>query len=328
MSQRSDIDRLLRHWMDDGPTRMPDRIVDVVADRISVQRQRRTWRLLRRLPMNQLFKLGAAAAAALVIAVVGWNLLPGRTGPASTPSPTPTPTLAPSPTPFACEDDLAGCAGALAAGDHQSAHFVPAFEYRTPAGWENRIDIETIFALTPFDTTADRILVWSDIRPAEATSECTIAAKADADTSVTGWMTYLMTNPGLIASNAHEAPMNGSIVQVVDLQRNPAWTSPCIQSQGLEDVPIIKVQPSSPGDGYGLNPGARLRAYVVGLGNQTALVTLYSYEPGEAALAAAVATGESIVTTFRWACNSDAGPGPCWGPPDASGNPATPPPTP
>ena len=328
MNQRSDIDRLLRHWMDDGPTRMPDRIVDVVADRISVQRQRRPWRLFRRLPMNQLFKLGAAAAAALVIAVVAWDLLPGRTGPASTPSPTPTPTLAPSPTPFACEDDLAGCAGALAAGDHQSAHFVPAFEYRTPAGWENRIDIETIFALTPFDTTADRILVWSDIRPAEATSECTITAKADAVTSVTGWMTYLTTNPGLIASNVHEVAMNGSTAQVVDLQRNPVWTSPCTQSQGLEDVPIIKVQPSSPGDGYGLNPGARLRAYVVGLGNQTVLVTLYSYEPGEAALAAAVATGESIVTTFRWACNSDAGPGPCWGPPDASGNPATPPPTP
>jgi len=328
MSQRSDIDRLLRDWMDDGPSRMPDRIVDVVADRISVQRQRRSWRLLRRLPMNALFKLGAAAAATLVIVVVGWNLLPGRTGPASTPRPTPTPTLAPSPTPFACEDDLAGCAGALAAGDHQSAVFFPAFEYRTPAGWENRIDIETIFALTPIDTTADRILVWSDIRPAEATSECTIAAKADADTSVTGWMAYLTTNPGLIASNVHEVAMNGSTAQVVDLQRNPAWTSPCTQSQGLEDVPIIKVQPSSPGDGYGVNSSVRLRAYVVGLGNQTVLVTLYSYEPGEAALAAAVATGESIVTTFRWACNSDAGPGPCWGPPDASGNPATRPPTP
>lgn len=94
MNQRSDIDRLLRHWMDDGPSVMPDRVIDVVADRISVQRQRRSWRLLRRLPMTQLVKLGAAAAAVLVVAVIGWNLLPGPVGPGSTPAPTPSPTQA------------------------------------------------------------------------------------------------------------------------------------------------------------------------------------------------------------------------------------------
>jgi hypothetical protein len=91
MNQRSDIDRLLRHWMDDGPSTMPDRVVDVVADRISVQRQLRSWRLLRRLPMNPLFKLGAAAAAALVVAVIGWNLLRGPIGPGGEASPTPSP---------------------------------------------------------------------------------------------------------------------------------------------------------------------------------------------------------------------------------------------
>jgi len=93
MNQRSDIDRVLEIWMDDGPSVMPDRIVDVVADRISVQGQRRHWRLLRRLPMTRLLKLGAAAAAVLVIAVVAWNLLPGRPGsvggPNATPSPSP-----------------------------------------------------------------------------------------------------------------------------------------------------------------------------------------------------------------------------------------------
>jgi hypothetical protein len=97
MSQRSDIDRLLRHWMDDGPTRMPDRIVDVVADRISVQRQLRSWRLLRRLSMNPFFKLTAAAAAVLVIAVVGYNLLP-RQPSVGGPGPTPSPTATPAPT--------------------------------------------------------------------------------------------------------------------------------------------------------------------------------------------------------------------------------------
>ncbi|HEX4898176.1 MAG TPA: hypothetical protein VFV53_07405 [Candidatus Limnocylindrales bacterium] len=98
MNQRSDIDRLLRHWMDDGPSTMPDRIVDVVADRISVQRQRRSWRLLRRLPMSPFFKLGAAAAAVLVVAVVAWQLLPGRGGIGANPTPVPTATPTASPT--------------------------------------------------------------------------------------------------------------------------------------------------------------------------------------------------------------------------------------
>ncbi|HEX5588913.1 MAG TPA: hypothetical protein VFX65_01300 [Candidatus Limnocylindrales bacterium] len=90
MSERSDIDRVLRHWMDDGPSTMPDRIVDVVADRISVHPQRRSWRLLRRLPMNPRIKLAAGVAAAVVLAVAGYYLLPrdGGVGVQPTPSPT------------------------------------------------------------------------------------------------------------------------------------------------------------------------------------------------------------------------------------------------
>jgi hypothetical protein len=94
MNQRSDIDRVLRHWMDDGPSTLPDRVVDVVADRISVQHQRRSWRLLRRLTMNPLLKLAAAAAAVLVVAVVAWRFLPGNggVGGEATPNPSPSPT--------------------------------------------------------------------------------------------------------------------------------------------------------------------------------------------------------------------------------------------
>jgi hypothetical protein len=92
MNQRSDLDRVLRNWFDDGPTTMPDRVVDVVAHRISVRPQRRSWRLPRRSPMSPILRWGAAAAAVLVIAVVGYNLLPGNGigGPTTTPTTTPT----------------------------------------------------------------------------------------------------------------------------------------------------------------------------------------------------------------------------------------------
>jgi hypothetical protein len=146
-TERSDLDRALREWFSDGPTTMPDRAVDVIADRIDRQPQRRMWRLPGRPFMNTYAKVALAAAAAVVVAVVGYNLLP-RTGPGPggvpSPSPVPTPTaaaIAPSPTAPQCEDLLPGCAGVLEAGAHVTAAFEPTFTYTTPDGWINTIDV-------------------------------------------------------------------------------------------------------------------------------------------------------------------------------------------
>jgi hypothetical protein len=106
MNQRSDIDRVLQVWMTDGPTAIPDRVVDVVAARIGVQRQRRAWPFPGRTTVNTQIKLIAALAAAIVVAVVGYNMLPGLssnaggTTPPATASPAPA-TVAPSAAPTA-----------------------------------------------------------------------------------------------------------------------------------------------------------------------------------------------------------------------------------
>lgn len=103
MNDRSDIDRVLGHWFEDGPTVMPDRVADVVARRISLRPQRRSRRLLRRSPMRPAITYGLAAAAVLVVAVVGYNLLPRSSsvgGPPATVTPAPTATASgPSPSP-------------------------------------------------------------------------------------------------------------------------------------------------------------------------------------------------------------------------------------
>lgn len=103
MNDRSDIDRVLGHWFEDGPDTMPDRVVDVVAHRISLRPQRRSRRLLWRSPMSPAFKYVLAAAAVLVVAVVGYNLLPRGApvgGPPATVTPAPTETSsAPTPSP-------------------------------------------------------------------------------------------------------------------------------------------------------------------------------------------------------------------------------------
>ena len=94
MNERSDINRVLAQWFDDGPSVMPDRVVDVVADRIAHERQRPAWLHPWRPQMNRTIKFGAAAAAVILVALVGWNLLPGRPagigGPAASPTAAPT----------------------------------------------------------------------------------------------------------------------------------------------------------------------------------------------------------------------------------------------
>ena len=57
MTQQRDIERLLDQWFSDGPGQAPDRVVDIVTDRIERQSQRPAWRLQwRPLPMNTYVK--------------------------------------------------------------------------------------------------------------------------------------------------------------------------------------------------------------------------------------------------------------------------------
>jgi hypothetical protein len=125
MNQSSDIDRVLSRWFEDGPNTMPDRIVGVVAGRIGRQPQRRAWRLHGRPIMNTQIKLIAAAAAAVVLAVAGWNLLP-RTSNIGGP-PTPSPSAPPLPD------------GTVHAGDYVLRALTGdpmAFVITAPEGWQ------------------------------------------------------------------------------------------------------------------------------------------------------------------------------------------------
>jgi len=99
MNDRSEIERVLVTWFDDGPTVMPDRVATVVADRIGRTRQRGRWRLERRLrDMNPFLKIGVAVAAVVLVAAIGFTLLPARQG-IGVPAPSPAPSLSPAPTP-------------------------------------------------------------------------------------------------------------------------------------------------------------------------------------------------------------------------------------
>jgi hypothetical protein len=100
MNRNPDVELVLRAYLADDGDVAPDRVLEVVADRIARQARRPASRLPWRPFMNTYAKLAAAAAAVLIVGVVGWQLLPGLGGPGGGPSPVPSPSSTPVATPI------------------------------------------------------------------------------------------------------------------------------------------------------------------------------------------------------------------------------------
>jgi hypothetical protein len=130
MSADRDETRIVRSWLEDGATMLPDRVLDAVLDQLPATPQRRAGWLARRFPpLNNTMKLAVAAAFVLVVALVGIGVMgprnnPGTTSTTATPSPTPRIGL---PLPGSFEPGTYRMAPRGAA---------PAtFTYTVPAGW-------------------------------------------------------------------------------------------------------------------------------------------------------------------------------------------------
>ena len=98
MNRSPDVELVLRDYFADDGLTAPDYVLDTVEGRISRQPQRRTWPFQGRTNVTTQFKLIAGLAAALIVAVVGWNLLPRSEGSGGSPTPSSTATTTTSPT--------------------------------------------------------------------------------------------------------------------------------------------------------------------------------------------------------------------------------------
>ncbi len=77
MTRPPDTERLIRAYLDEGLNELPDRVYEVVRSDIDRTRQRVVIGPWRTPDMNTFAKLAMAAAAVVVVAIVGYNLLPG-----------------------------------------------------------------------------------------------------------------------------------------------------------------------------------------------------------------------------------------------------------
>jgi hypothetical protein len=88
------MERIVRSWLEPGLTTLTDDVLDPVLDQLPATPQRRRWSPARRIVyMNPIAKYGIAAAAVVVIAIVGFNLLspaaPSQVGGVASPSAAP-----------------------------------------------------------------------------------------------------------------------------------------------------------------------------------------------------------------------------------------------
>jgi hypothetical protein len=139
MNSTPDVELVLREWLADDGDLAPDRVLEVVADRIAQQPRRRALRLPWRPLMNSYAKLGLAAAAIVIVAVIGYSILPrtgsGPGGPST--APPPSPTAAPTSTPVAT-GPVVIVDGPLTAGTYRlrpSDSATMTIDATVPGGW-------------------------------------------------------------------------------------------------------------------------------------------------------------------------------------------------
>ena len=163
MSTDRDVTRIVRSWLEEGATALPDRVLDAVLDQVPATSQRRSWWPARRLnEMNNALKFAIVAAAVVVIAVVGFNLVPrrggigGPPGPSQTPRPSPSPATSPAPTasPSQGGSYVILPDGPLPAGTYtvapywhgETADTTIRFTYKVPDGWAGVAGSDVVLA--------------------------------------------------------------------------------------------------------------------------------------------------------------------------------------
>jgi hypothetical protein len=129
-----DTARIVRSWLEEGVTALPDRVLDAVLDRLPATPQRRPlWPAWRVREMNNPLKIAIAGVAIVVVAIVGISVLPrsggvGGSGPGPTSIPTET-AAPPSTAPPSTSSALPGFIdGPVRAGTYVLAPFTAAGE--------------------------------------------------------------------------------------------------------------------------------------------------------------------------------------------------------
>jgi hypothetical protein len=289
MTHERDIERILGHWLADGPTEVPDRVMDVIADRIARQPQRPAWRLDWR-DFNMHTTLRAAAVlAAVVVLAVGAIYLRGSPsgsnigGPTVTPSPSPTA----SPTPAPSLRSLSPLA------------FRPVTHLEMPYGWVVPVDDPRSFTLAPPPGSPEAggsIGVMTAPFVSFADPDCEGRAPAGVGTSIAEVVAALAGDPRLVTTPAQAVTVGDRTGQVLDVQIASDWTGTCSWSGGTPAVIVLSATDTGPA--VGLGRAERARFFFLDVGDSVLAINIVTSD--DSTFDAFVAQSMPIVESMRF----------------------------
>ena len=249
MTHERDIERILGHWFGDGPSEVPDRVMDVVADRIERQPQRPAWRLHWREPtMNTMLRAAAGIAAVLIVAVGAIYVLrpaaePGIGAPPATTSPSPTGSPSAVPTLKTTTTSM----------------FQPTLSVEAPADWTVNDGDRTMGLGAPAGSAdaGGNIGIMSGPFVQFDDRQCENRAPAGVGTTVDEVVATLVADPRLLATEPQAVTIGGRPGQMVDVQLAQDWTGTCTWGAGMPAALILSATDTGPA--YGLRGAERGR---------------------------------------------------------------------
>lgn len=264
MTTDRDLDRLLGAWFADGPTGAPDRVLDVMTDRIGRQGQRPGWLADRHVPVVAVpIRLLAAAALLVAVSVIGTVLIGGGRigpGPSPSPSPTPTPTPTATPTPFA----LVSAQESLAPGTYRYLANGGGTLFTVPDGWRVPTLGGLDFSLAPVAASADdTIRVFYDMRVASKDPTCPERQEPGIGATAADIVGGIVANPGVDASTPQPITIGGLAGLTVDLALADGWTAACPFDPARPTVAYLVDTLPSEGPFWGVGAAQRQRLIVL-----------------------------------------------------------------
>ncbi len=303
MNRSPDVELVLRDYFAEDGLTAPDYVLDVVEQRIGRQPRRRAWRLSWRLhPMNRSLTYAAAAAAVLVVAVVGYNLLPrgsSNVGPGASPTvaATSAPTAAATAPAITCAEAGAVCAGPLTAGANSSLNFQPTLTFTVPDGWTNPLDTNRKYTLHYNFTRGHFLQLITQIAIPEQTTDCSRASKPGAGNTVADWVGFLTTHPGLVTTTPTAITIGGYAGMQLDLHVASTWTARCPNSLGPAVVLMVPAAADNKGSSWIDDQQTTMR--ILDVAGETVIIYMES-SSNPADLAALNASFKPIFDTFRF----------------------------
>jgi len=243
MSTERDSTRIVRSWLEEGRTTLPDWVRDDVLDRLPATPQRQSRRLAWRFnPVNTYAKVAIGVAAVAVVAFAGFNLLPrsqsgaGGSPPAASPSTlaTPSPSPSPSPTPEPTASLVAHTVRPCCTEDDPRFDSM-TFGIMAPPSWEPLEDL----GVTAFWDGPDGDEAFVGLYPGGNvfSDPCLTDAEAGADVpvgpTVNDLVMALVDHPSLAVTDPVDITLGGYSGKYLDLT-TPDDISECAHYQPMD----------------------------------------------------------------------------------------------